>query len=314
MGICCSFRENGPKKPLPDLSYDFLIKRDIQKDGLDIYKPKTSINSVYQLKCPLCKCVLPEEEYFILNNKLNLANENELSELIKKFNDETKNPYKIDNIDELEIIFNQINDCTKAIEDNRYYRHICTNNELFKRTENQEIYIDLCSLPNLDNLKNNLLVDIDRLKMDENYKNNYLSNKAIIHNNYMKKERKQQIENEYRPAFEKNTSDKEQYEYETTTMFIKQVYEGELARENNNPTIPGMMQIEYKPNPSAYYYSHEAKFRYSGTKKKLYKFIENLTGQTIWDDNIYMQNWEYEEFQKFILEREPEYRELININ
>jgi hypothetical protein len=224
MGICCS-REDGPKKPLPDLSYDFLIKRDIQKDGLDIYKPKTSINSVYQLKCPLCKCVLPEEEYFILNNKLNLANENELSELIKKFNDETKNPYKIDNIDELEIIFNQINDCTKAIEDNRYYRHICTNNELFKRTENQEIYIDLCSLPNLDNLKNNLLVDIDRLKMDENYKNNYLSNKAIIHNNYMKKERKQQIENEYRPAFEKNTSDKEQYEYETTTMFIKQVYE-----------------------------------------------------------------------------------------
>ena len=313
MGICCS-REDGPKKPLPDLSYDFLIKRDIQKDGLDIYKPKTSINSVYQLKCPLCKCVLPEEEYFILNNKLNLANENELSELIKKFNDETKNPYKIDNIDELEIIFNQINDCTKAIEDNRYYRHICTNNELFKRTENQEIYIDLCSLPNLDNLKNNLLVDIDRLKMDENYKNNYLSNKAIIHNNYMKKERKQHIENEYRPAFEKNTSDKEQYEYETTTMFIKQVYEGELARENNNPTIPGMMQIEYKPNPSAYYYSHEAKFRYSGTKKKLKKFIENLTGQTIWDDNIYMQNWEYEEFQKFILEREPEYRELININ
>ena len=33
-----------------------------------------------------------------------------------------------------------------------------------KRTENQEIYIDLCSLSNLNNLKNNLSIDIDRLK------------------------------------------------------------------------------------------------------------------------------------------------------
>ena len=313
MGICESSR---PKNPHPDINYNFLIKRDIQKDGLDIYKPKTIINTAYQLKCPLCKCGFPEEEYLILNNKLNLASENKLSELKMKFNAEAESPFKIDNINELEIIFNQISDCAKAIENNRHYRHVCTNNELCKRTENQEIYIDLCSLSNLDNLKNNLIVDVDRLKTDENYKNNYLKNKAIIHNKYMKKERKQQIENKYRPAFEKYTSDKEQYDYEITTMFIKQVYDGELARTRtqNIPTIPNMIPFESKPNLSTFFYSNETKFRYSSSKKNLKEFIENLTGENILDHNIYMQDWEYEEFQKFILEREPDYRELININ
>ena len=33
----------------------------------------------------------------------------------------------------------------------------------------------------------------------------------------------------------------------------------------------------------------------------------------MYDSNIFMDKWEYKEFQKFILEREPEYEELINI-
>ena len=278
MGICGESEINGAKKSLPDINYDFLIKKEIQKEGLDVYKPKNCIYSSAQIKCPICKCNLSEEEYLMIDNQLKLVNENGLLQLINKFNDEVKAPYKIDNINDLEIIYNQIRECVNAIEDNRYYKYICTSNELCQRTENQEIYIDLCSLSNLNNLKNNLSIDIDRLKADENYKNKYLNNKAEIHNIYTKKQRKYQIEEKYRPEFERNTFAKEQYDYERIKMLIKQVYEGDLARAKlTYPNTPGMIPFDYKPNPSGFWYANESNLKYSGTRKKLKKFIEDLT-------------------------------------
>ena len=313
MGICGD-RSYGEKKSLPDINYDFLIKKEIQKEGLDVYKPKNCIYSSAQIKCPICKCNLSEEEYLMIDNQLKLVNENGLLQLINKFNDEVKAPYKIDNINDLEIIYNQIRECVNAIEDNRYYKYICTSNELCQRTENQEIYIDLCSLSNLNNLKNNLSIDIDRLKADENYKNKYLNNKAEIHNIYTKKQRKYQIEEKYRPEFERNTFEKEQYDYERIKMLIKQVYEGDLARAKlTYPNTPGMIPFDYKPNPSGFWYANESNLKYSGTKKKLKKFIEDLTGENMYDVIVVMEKWEYKEFQKYILERKSDYEELINI-
>ena len=97
-------------------------------------------------------------------------------------------------------------------------------------------------------------------------------------------------------------------------MNIKQLYEDELARnKNNTPNIPNLLPPRNKPNPYYYYNSNQYYFKYSGTKAKLKKFIENLTGEIMYDSNIFMDKWEYKEFQKFILEREPEYEELINI-
>ena len=315
MGICeTSYRPDEIKKPNPDINYNFLIKKEFQKDGIDVYKPKNRIYSSSQIKCPICKCDFLEEEYLIINNKLNLANENQLFELIMNFNEEAKSPYKIDNIDDLEIIYKQIRDYTKVIEDNRYYKHNCTNNQLCQRTENLEIYIDLCSLSNFDNLKNNLSVDIERLKTDENYKNKYLNNKAMMYNIYTKKQRKRQIEENYRTEFEQNTFKKEQYDYERITILIKKIYEDDLERSKfMTPNIPHIVPLDTKPNPSGIWYAHETNFRYSGTRKKLKRFIEDLTGENIFDVIVVMEKWEYEEFQKYILEREPDYEELINI-
>ena len=39
---------------IPDESYDFLIKQEEQKDGLDVYKSKQIIKFYSQIKCPLC--------------------------------------------------------------------------------------------------------------------------------------------------------------------------------------------------------------------------------------------------------------------
>ena len=47
--------------------------------------------------------------------------------------------------------------------------------------------------------------------------------------------------------------------------------------------------------------------------KKLKKFIEDLTGENMYDVIVVMEKWEYKEFQKYILERESDYGELINI-
>ena len=88
---------------------------------------------------------LPEEEYTIIEEKINKGGENKLLDLIVYYNREAETEDKINNISELEDIYNQIKDYSKKIENNRYYKHICTNNELCQRMNNQEIYIDLCS-------------------------------------------------------------------------------------------------------------------------------------------------------------------------
>ena len=60
MGICESGHNRPFEEEVPDLEYDFLIKKDDQKDGLDIYKPKSIINYSSQIKCPLCKYKLSQ--------------------------------------------------------------------------------------------------------------------------------------------------------------------------------------------------------------------------------------------------------------
>ena len=67
------------------MNYNFLIKKEEKKDGLDVYMPKTSISSFSQIKCPLCKCDLPEEEYRIIEKKLSLFEENNLLKLIEYY-------------------------------------------------------------------------------------------------------------------------------------------------------------------------------------------------------------------------------------
>ena len=139
MGICEIDR---PKK-VPDLSYDFLVKSEQQKDGLDVYKPREIITFYEQIKCPLCKIKFTEEEYSIISDKLNTASEKHLQKLISDYNTEASRIDILDNINTLESIYNLIQNCSKNIKANRYYKHTCTNNEICKRMNNQEIYIDL---------------------------------------------------------------------------------------------------------------------------------------------------------------------------
>ena len=71
---------------------------------------------------------------------------------------------------------------------------------------------------------------------------------------------------------------------------------------------PGM--ITFKFPASNEWYKEKNVFKYSGNQKKVLNFIQNLTGQTIYD-KIYIGEKEYKEFQKFILEREPDYEDYM---
>ena len=73
-------------------------------------------------------------------------------------------------------------------------------------------------------------------------------------------------------------------------------------------------RIDEKVNAEGLWYTLEYQFRYSGSKKKLQKYIEENTNQTLYGINTKMDDWEYEEFQKFILEREPQYSEFMGNN
>ena len=292
----------------PDPTYNFLVKQEDQKDGLELYKPRSSINYVSEIKCPLCKCPLSKEESQTLQNIFNNGNENKLLRLINDYNQEADNVNEIDNIKELEAKYNKVQEMAKIVEANRYYKHTCTKNDICKRTANQDVYIDLCFDSPKNLIAEAMKIDLNKLKNDENYKNNYLNERKITYAKNMLKKKKREIEDEYRDEFDEMMFEKEYNKYEWATRNIRDAYQRHLDFEGRK----GPNDIKFDFNASNEWYKEKGTLKYSVTKKKLLNFIKNLTGQNI-NDNVIMQDSEYKEFQKFILEREPDYQELLKI-
>lgn len=178
------------KEDVPDKDYDFLIKQENQKDGIDLYKPKSTINYSYEIKCPLCKIMLASEERQKIQNILSTGSERLLDSIIKDYNKEADSVDKIDNIDKLEAIYKKMEEIAKTIEEMRFYKHSCTRNDICQRKENQDIYIDLCFNSPQEKMEKDLKVDLNKLKTDENYKNKYLSDRQIAYENHIRRVQK----------------------------------------------------------------------------------------------------------------------------
>ena len=248
---------------VPDNNYDLLVKKDEQKDGLDVYKPKSIVYYASEIKCPLCKCRLPEQELEIIEKILDVSSETKLKRLFNKYNQEADAANKIDNIKDLEAIYNEIQETVKTIEEKRFYKHTCIRNEICKRTQNQDIYIDLCFGEPKENIDKNLKVDLNKLKTDENYRNKYLSNKKVAYQKYMREQKISQIESEYQDEFEEMTFRKEQNKYEWATRTIKESYRRHCEIEDRK----GPMEIRFKFQASQEWYKEKGTFKYSSTKK-----------------------------------------------
>ena len=79
--------------------------------------------------------------------------------------------------------------------------------------------------------------------------------------------------------------------------------------------------IKYDPNSpdlnaTSIFRANVGIFFYTGTQKRFKQFLQNLTGQridVIERNYIIMRNAELNEFQEYILQREPEYSELKDL-
>lgn len=308
---CCSEPLTNEDRPL--MSYDFFIKKNEKKDGLDVYKPKYIINYINDLRCPLCKCEMPNEDKIIIQNKIKSGGERYLFDIINKYNSEANTDMKLADINALENIYNKIQRFCALIEPNRYFKHTCTRNNICRRATNQDIYIDLYCNSSENCYEEYLKIDIRRLKTDENYRNDYIEKKEIAYEKYIKRVRKMQIEKEYRADFEEYTFNKEKYNYDSTTSFIKFKYTNQLSKK------PG--EYGYDPNSpdlnaTSLFRQYVGQFMYTGTQKRLKLFLQNLTGQRIdiiEQNYIILRDREINEFQEYILQREPEYSKLKDL-
>ena len=228
---CSSFND------YPDPDYNFFQKVESQqKDGLDIYKATSPIDGYTQLRCPLCKCLYSNEEKRIIKNIIYYNGEKRLLMHIENYNGQANSPKIIDDINELESIYNRIQEIAITVEQNRYHKHTCTKNELCQRANDQSIYLDLCSIDNINNyIEKNLKINLNKLKNDINYRNEYLQNKKIHNDLYLKKQRKLEIERLYKSGFEEYTFNLEEPLYRHIISNIE-LELGYYQREiENNP-------------------------------------------------------------------------------
>ena len=196
-------------------------------------------------------------------------------------------------------------DFIKVVETNRYYKHTCKNNDICQRNENQDVYIDLCFTSPQSRVEKDMKVDFNKLKNDEEYRNNYLREKEIAYNNYIKDKKRKQIEDEYIDEFNKYTFKKEQNLYDFVIIGVKANYLHHIQTLKSQSPYPSQFSA------STEWFKHMYDFKYSGTKKRFINYVQNLTGQNI-NEYITMGELEYEEFQTFILERDPDYKNLFN--
>lgn len=156
----------------------------------------------------MCKFSLPEEENIIIDTILKTGIL-KLYHLINRYNDLTTSYERIDIFEDLEKIYLEMDEPKKQIEPNRYYKHICTKNQICQRSEDQAIYIDLIKQEVNYNFDNELNYDPEKLKTDQNYKDNIVKKRIEVYNSIMKKQRKKEIERMYIQEFEAHLIDKD---------------------------------------------------------------------------------------------------------
>lgn len=288
-----------------DPNYNFFKKQNDIKDGLEVYKVIDYMDYIglNQLRCPLCKYLLPSEEKKIIKEKLDKG-EYKLLIIAQEYNRKTKTFNKIDIFDELDKIYKRFEEIKINIEEYRYYKHTCKNNKQCNREKDQDIYLDLLSKEIDFNYDNFLLYEHQRLKTDQNYKNKILSERKDKYEAEMKEKKKIEIERTYLPQFENYTLQKEIVAYNQAIESVEFRYKGDHPE-------PGSYAYQ-TANPSARFcwLGVENYCVYSGNKKKIIQYIERLYGESI-DFTPGMSDSEYEEFQQFIEEVNSEYSSLL---
>ena len=309
MGTCPGSREKEDIDPY----YDTFEKLTIQKDGLDIYKTKKSLKSNGEIRCPLLKNRLTDEEMNILNNQINKVDKNILS-LLTEYNNlinSNYSEYSIDIFKQLEELYNKIESAKVLLEENRYFLHIC---------KNQQIYLDISKFDkNYDYY--NLIYDkryiYEKWNNNNNLKNilinerkNKLNQKKIEDEKrerlFRIEERKKEIEKKYEGEFE-------QYGIETESDLII-LAKGSI--DQNVKYIDWTTYDESQKKNKAYelydVYARPLKFKIN--RDKIKDYIQQIVGccppYTELDSYVLQE----EIFHSFVRKKDSEYNLLCNNN
>ena len=306
-GACCGKESIQTNDDLRDLKYNTLVKQEEKKDGLDVYKTNKFLNSSRDVKCPLCKFPLSEEENKAIDNILKNGYFKFL-DIVREYSDVDFINLTDDILEKLESVYAKLEEPKKYIEENRYFYHLCTRNAQCQRMENQAIYIDLIEKPVGFDFDSLLPYDHKKLRTDPEYRKEISQQKTEAYNKKMNKIRIQEIENYYRAEFED---------------YCIEVEDSQIYRAKND--IKFGYDCRAKPGDICYkspeelarslWDCNERMVFYSASKNILLDYIIQLTGETPFKitgiNRIGMSDREYYDFQEFIKKRNSEYSELL---
>ena len=306
-GACCGKESIQTQDDLRDFKYNTLVKQEEKKDGLDVYKTNKFLNGSRDVKCPLCKFPLSEEENKAIDNILKNGYFKFLH-IVREYSDVDFINLTDDILEKLESIYAKLEEPKKYIEENRYFYHLCTRNAECQRMENQAIYIDLIDEIVGFDFDSLLPYDHKKLRSDPEYRKEISQRKTEAYNKRMNKIRIQEIENEYRAEFED---------------YCIEVEDSQIYRAKND--IKFGYDCRAKPGDICYkspeelarslWDCNERMVFYSASKNILLDYIIQLTGETPFKitgiTRIGMSDREYYDFQEFIKKRDSEYAELL---
>ena len=306
-GQCCGKESIQTNDGLRDLKYNTLVKQEEKKDGLDVYKTNKILNSSKDVKCPLCKFSLSQEE--------NNAIDNILKNGYFKFRDICYEYSRVDYInltddilEKLESIYEKLEEPKKYIEENRYYYHLCTRNAECQRMETQAIYIDLIDKDVGFDFDSFLPYDHKKLRTDPEYRKKISQERTEAYNKRMNQIRIKEIENAYRAEFEDYCIEVEDSRIYKAKTGIKFNYDcrakpGDIGYQTPEELARSLWDI------------NERYVFYSACKNILLNYIIQLTGESPFKisgiTRIGMSDREYHDFQEFIKKRNAEYAELL---
>ena len=306
-GACCGKESIQTQDDLRDFKYNTLVKQEEKKDGLDVYKTNKILNCSKDVKCPLCKFPLSEEENKAIDNILKNGYFKFL-DIVREYSDVDFINLTDDILEKLESIYAKLEEPKKYIEENRYFYHLCTRKAECQRMENQAIYIDLIDEVVGFDYDSLLPYDHKKLISDPEYRKEISQRKTEAYNKRMNKIRIQEIENEYRAEFED---------------YCIEVEDSQIYRAKND--IKFGYDCRAKPGDICYkspeelarslWDCNERMVFYSASKNILLDYIIQLTGETPFKitgiTRIGMSDREYYDFQEFIKKRDSEYEELL---
>ena len=237
--------EEYEKYNICDPDYDGLELQDETIDGLEVYRIKEGYThiSADSMRCPLCTYHFPKEEEQTIQNKINQSNEHRILNIINSYHSLMRDVMEVDIFDDLKRFNDGIESLMSDTNNKRYYKHSC------KRSDFQEIYIDIYIYPKGFNYKNL----INKCYVYDNWCNNPQLKKELL-------KRRQEV-----------------HEEEIRIRELNSIYESKQSRKNT-------IEDDYKDKFNQICFEKEMSLYYDGEREIDRKYDDYEREKKEWEE------------------------------